>query len=249
CGANGRSGLRTAGYVARNTQVAQHLDSVGIKGFSAKLALSAMGRAMASHKAHVGIMKMDWRTQAGVASSQRSPKFSHLMSADLLRDGSGNDRGRIRDTVLAASPEQRLEIVQSFLKEQIARVLGTSAAKLDAERPLNEMGLDSLMMVELKNRIEKEIGTSLPTVELMRGPSISKLSTVLLSQVTGTLSTHQQPSPPNIPKSPQPDSQLGRPDELLKKLDTLSEGEVDSLLTSLVSEDELKALVAEKNRR
>jgi len=54
--------------------------------------------------------------------------------------------------------------------------LGTTANKLNINTPLKEFGMDSLMAIELKNWIEKELDVSLSTVELLQGPSVSKLT-------------------------------------------------------------------------
>ena len=60
-----------------------------------------------------------------------------------------------------------------------ARVLGTSPSTLDPERPLNELGLDSLMGIELVNRIEAELGVPFPTEKIVGGPSIRMLARIL----------------------------------------------------------------------
>ena len=45
----------------------------------------------------------------------------------------------------------------AFLRDKVARVLGASAAKVEIDTPLTELGLDSLMAVELRNWIEGEL--------------------------------------------------------------------------------------------
>src|SRR6267143_67466 len=114
-----------------------------------------------------------------------SPRFSLLAPSSNAAGSIGMDYRRIRDSLTAVRPGERQAIVISHLREQIAKVLGMSATKLDPDQPINSMGLDSLMLVELKNRIEKETYISLPTGELMVGPSIRELSKVLLDQLTG----------------------------------------------------------------
>jgi len=62
-------------------------------------------------------------------------------------------------------------------------VLGAAPAKLDVEKSLTQLGLDSLMAVELRNWIEGELRLSLPTVELMSGPTVVRLAELLLAQI------------------------------------------------------------------
>ena len=59
------------------------------------------------------------------------------------------------------------------------------SAQFDAKKPLNRVGLDSLMGLELKNRIETDLGVSLPMAGLIEGPSISRVAAQLLPLLDG----------------------------------------------------------------
>src|SRR6185437_12337520 len=89
-----------------------------------------------------------------------------------------------RKTVLAAPLDKRLELMVSILHDKVSRILGTSASKVVVDKPLTELGLDSLMGVELRNWIEGELRVNLPIVELMQGPTITRLAELLLAQLS-----------------------------------------------------------------
>jgi NADPH:quinone reductase-like Zn-dependent oxidoreductase/acyl carrier protein len=188
--------LSDVGYLARNADVAARLESAGIRGFTAANALKVMERLMVRGKVQSGVMNINWHQWAYVFPSDISPRLSllahHGQSSGLV----GENHQRIREILIASQPAERHEILVQFLKEQVAKVLGMSASKVDADQPLNGMGLDSLMMVELKNRIEKETSISFPAVELMVGPSVRELSRVLLNHVSASLgsSAARQPA-------------------------------------------------------
>jgi aryl carrier-like protein len=122
---------------------------------------------------------------------------------------------------MAAPPEQRRDLLESLLKEQISRVLGTTPDRLDAARPLTEMGLDSLVAVELKNWTEGELGLQLPSVELLRGPSIAQLIDLLHQQLDPA-----QAARPAAAAAPTP----------TVNVDELSDAEVEAMLDSLSPE-------------
>jgi acyl carrier protein len=70
------------------------------------------------------------------------------------------------------------------LAEHVARVLGTTFDRLDAEKGLTLLGLDSLMAVELRIRIERDMNLDVPVMVLMQGPSVVELARQLTEKVT-----------------------------------------------------------------
>jgi len=83
----------------------------------------------------------------------------------------------------AASAEAAPMSIPAFLDQQISRVLGLGAGQLDHNQPLNLLGLDSLMAVELKNRFELALGVEVPLVDLLQGPTLESLAAALIERV------------------------------------------------------------------
>ena len=51
------------------------------------------------------------------------------------------------------------------------------------QQPVIKLGVDSLMAVELKNRIESDLGLTVPVTALLQGPSLAHLSARLVTQL------------------------------------------------------------------
>jgi thioesterase domain-containing protein/acyl carrier protein len=98
-----------------------------------------------------------------------------------------------------ANPDARVELVREFLRVRVATVLGTSASAVELDRPLSEMGLDSLMGVELVHRIESDIGASVPLSALARDMTVERLCAALLPALTGTRPDEGPPAPAALP--------------------------------------------------
>ena len=126
-----------------------------------------------------------------------------------------------REKLRAAPPEERRPLVESFLVEQLASVLRCSPSKVDLHQPLNRLGIDSLMAVELKNRVEADLETSVPVTALLQGPSLSQLATQLLEGLDAPAA--------NEPSAPEEDG-------LEAQVEGLTDEEVDALLHDLVEE-------------
>jgi acyl carrier protein len=132
-------------------------------------------------------------------------------------------------------PDDWQPILECQLREQAARVLRLPAAALDVEQPLNNVGIDSLMAIELKNRIESDLGVTVPMVKFLEGPSVRGLADYLAEQLVPLLAGHR--APPDARDEPPPDPADGldarSAGRLLAQLDTLSDDQVDALLREL----------------
>jgi acyl carrier protein len=226
------------GYVSRHQELSELLTSRGFLGLSPQQAMKALTRTLQKKPIQIGVMRMDWQKVAkSLSTAELSQMLSALAGASTLEQQGGEEGSRIREVVLQAKAEEREEIIQTYIREQVARVLGASASKLDADRPLNELGLDSLMGVELKNRVESDLTLSLPMRELMQSPTINSLSRAILGQLTTSASVPQDTAP--LPQE--------TTEELSARVAQLSDEEVDSLLSEILDEeaDEAKQLVEE----
>ena len=61
----------------------------------------------------------------------------------------------------------------------VARVLQLPAASVDLQQPLNNLGLDSLMALELFTRIEKTFGQTLSPATTLQAPTVEQLANIL----------------------------------------------------------------------
>ena len=122
------------------------------------------------------------RTGPGTAkqntTARSSDRFAALMTA---RQPSDSEDELSRPTRRGGAPE-RLAIVSARLRRMIAAVLGAEGATIDADTPLANLGLDSLMAFELKVKIEGELGVALPLDRLAAGDSLHQLAALLVAQ-------------------------------------------------------------------
>ncbi|MFZ0546860.1 MAG: condensation domain-containing protein, partial [Candidatus Promineifilaceae bacterium] len=66
--------------------------------------------------------------------------------------------------------------VLAFLTKQASVALGLPLAKLPQDRPLDSLGMDSLMAIEMRSAIERELQVTLPVVEFLQGPTLIELA-------------------------------------------------------------------------
>ncbi|MDB9369216.1 beta-ketoacyl synthase N-terminal-like domain-containing protein [Nodularia spumigena CS-586/05] len=136
-----------------------------------------------------------WLETASPSFADRDQdNFSLIESA--VRSKTSTEKRLTRYKLLAAKQEYQLEILKSYLCEQLAWVLGRSTVKLDVELSIINFGIDSLMSLELKKRIESDLMVVVPETKFLQGPTITELSLFLLSEITeldGTSATLDSP--------------------------------------------------------
>ncbi len=165
--------LGGAGAVQRDKAILKYLKTMGMPPLSLDEALTGLGVAMRKNAPAVGCCKVDWQ-----ALGRANPSIQRLRRfADVAADtAAASEGGKTRHELLAAKGADRLRLLQSFLTQQIARVLKVDAGRIEPSRPLNELGLDSLTSFQLKNRIESEIGIALRVDKFLQKPTVDSLA-------------------------------------------------------------------------
>ncbi|MGZ4769606.1 MAG: SDR family NAD(P)-dependent oxidoreductase, partial [Ilumatobacteraceae bacterium] len=157
----------------------QRLADRGIGLLSTSTALDALGQLMDHDAANVAVLDVDWPLLAAHAGDAGSPALLHELTAGPRIDHSrsaGAGSGLLASLV-DAEPHARLALVVAHVHEHVARVLGLAADEvLDHDDELAALGLDSLMAVELTNRLRSATGLTLSTTVAFDHPSISALA-------------------------------------------------------------------------
>jgi phthiocerol/phenolphthiocerol synthesis type-I polyketide synthase D len=105
-------------------------------------------------------------------------------------------------------------------------VLEIESDSLDVDAPLTHIGLDSLMALEVKNRVETTHGIELPIVGLIEDPTITNLATQVSELLTG------RGADAAARPGGEAEEAAAATAEILENLDELSDQEVDALLGS-----------------
>jgi acyl carrier protein len=99
--------------------------------------------------------------------------------------------------LIALPKEDRLEAVLTLVREQVAAILGAPITSVPSDRPLQELGLDSLMAVELRNQLSARAQTRLPAMLAFDYPTPKAIAELLLRQAFAELDV-ARPTPAPI---------------------------------------------------
>jgi myxalamid-type polyketide synthase MxaE and MxaD len=153
------------GMYARQS-IAEGSGPSGVTPLSPEDGARALAAAIASGESELLVLRAESAgvlARAGVGSTRLLEQLTPGSvggSAPTAVDGDF-----VLDLLLAA-PATRRRQLEDWLTERVARVLRTSQDRVTAGRPLVSMGVDSIMAVELRNTIDKELQITVPLVDL-----------------------------------------------------------------------------------
>lgn len=193
-------------------------------------ALAALERLISTDQASAIVASIDWNRLRAVYGAR--PLFTEMRSrppnekvAVVSKKSDLADSG-INLQLQNASPARRRDILIAHLRSQTSSILGFDLSRpIEMEQGLFDMGMDSLMAVELKGRLERSLSVPLPSTLTFNYPTIQALADYLLSEAlqfdAAPSSEQTAPTPPPAPVEVE---SAARPSE------DLSEDEVSVLL-------------------
>ena len=215
-------------------RLAARLALLGISSIAPEKALETLGRLLGQSATQVLAVPVNWKQyQEFQPAGSGTPLLSELAREDVAVAGPEGRTSERRDALLAAGPEERLHLLQTYLSEQVGRALGLSPSKLDPQQPLSDLGVDSLMAVELKNRIAVDLKVNVPVVKFLQGFSVDQVVKQVLHELTAEI---DDPAALRIPAA-EPLGESQNAARLLANLDQLSDEQVSSLLTEMLGEE------------
>ncbi|MEO1399841.1 MAG: type I polyketide synthase [Cyanobacteria bacterium J06635_1] len=220
------------GMVADESQ--SWLSSRGLEALPPTVGLSAMGHLLRSEAVQTTVAKVDWsrfRSLYEVAGAR--PLLDRL--GDAKATPPQKQRAAIWQTLAEHPLEDRQEALVAYLQSEVGRVLKISdPAKLPRpQQGFFDMGMDSLMAVELKTQLETSLAATLPATLLIEAPSLQALADYLAREVL-----HWQ--------TELPDSAAAQAEpDLATAVEQIADEDVDALLAQEL--DALETLLTEES--
>ncbi|MFD0663854.1 beta-ketoacyl reductase [Thermocatellispora tengchongensis] len=160
-----------AGDGIAGPEAERELRRSGLLPMDPGLAVAALGEALDRGETTLIVARADW---AAVAASRPGPLLSELAGPASDEEGEGPDLA----ARLAALPEpERRRTLRELVRAEAAAVLGhASPAEVDAGRGFRDQGFTSLSGVELRNRLAKAAGVTLPSTLVFDHPTPAELA-------------------------------------------------------------------------
>jgi acyl carrier protein len=175
----GWGAIADAGFLTRNAAVADMLKKrSGLEAMPVAEALADLGRLLAGGTERVCIARLNLPRLAQVLGGTRVPRFAPILPHDAGADGEAAETLAERLKTIPAA--ERRSVIVARICEHAGHVLGTGAGRVEIDRPLSEMGLDSLMAVELAEAVEREVAHPVSVMEMLGAGTVGAIADLVL---------------------------------------------------------------------
>jgi len=207
--------------MAANLQSKQHerASRQGISALEPAASLELMHVLLRGAPAHVGVLSIDWSKFLAQYTTGQSPPL-----LDRLAERSGQPAA----SVLTLTERLRMaptggedEILVGYVRESLGAVLGMRPDEVGIDVPLLQLGLDSLMAIEVRNRIERGGGPVVAMSRYLDGSDVRGIARAIRESMALA---------PPVAAAGLDD------DALLKLVPSMSDAEVEAMLAQLRSE-------------
>ncbi|MCZ1006271.1 SDR family NAD(P)-dependent oxidoreductase [Streptomyces lydicus] len=200
------------GGMAADSELQEHLSRFGLAPMDPELGISALAQALDARETCLTVAHVNWARFAPVFSTSRPAPLLHGVpeAAEVLHPADDAGSGG-RNTVAAAWAEQltalpqarRAGVLLDLVRSEAAAVLGyRSTDAIAPDRPLKDLGIDSLTAVEVKERLASATGLPLHAGLVFDYPTCEALSRHLLGQLVDVPTERAAPATAAVSDDP-----------------------------------------------
>jgi len=181
-------GIEDVGYLAKNINASASLKKrFATSLVTARVALDALDLAFDAEgrpkTAFLSIAQIDWAMARRELAATRAPKFAAVIPGAGARQTT--DAAATLEKLRTMSLEDASAAMLEIVVDEIARVLRLLPKEVDRHRPLADIGMDSLMMLELRATVETALQIQLPMMSLANGITPSDIARRVAGLIIG----------------------------------------------------------------
>jgi acyl transferase domain-containing protein/NADPH:quinone reductase-like Zn-dependent oxidoreductase/SAM-dependent methyltransferase len=163
--------------------VSERLRTKGFRPIDSRQGLRILEHLMLQDRVQVGVMSVNWRQYGDLLTpAHRSTLLSKVCAAEARSASEAQKTAPplLLERLRHAPAKKRRQTLEAHIRDQAIKVLGLSPSfKLDPNQGLATFGMDSLMTIELKNRLQASVGKTLSSTIVFDHPTVAALAEYL----------------------------------------------------------------------
>ncbi|AOX00475.1 hypothetical protein BJP34_14335 [Moorena producens PAL-8-15-08-1] len=146
----------------------------GIEPILPQKAVEALELLLGTNAIGVGVAPINWSQFIEKLPGEVSPPFFEDLTVSQTEKSV--KAYQLLEKIKTASTTEKESLLVAHLQSEIAQVLRIKDSQIDIQQPLNTMGVDSLMALELRNRVKSQLEVNIQVSQFIEGVSISELA-------------------------------------------------------------------------
>ncbi|MBX7450701.1 SDR family NAD(P)-dependent oxidoreductase [Mycolicibacterium sp. 3033] len=193
----------------------------GIELITPGAGVRILDRLLTQKVAHVVAITADWNRARQGFGARLPATYRDLEAGGDASAGAG--AASLIDTLSALPDADRLPVVTEHVRSIVAAVFDCAADDVEPDAMLDDLGLDSMMAMEFRVRINTMFSIDLPVLEILRGVSVNSLATRILAELREIHAGSVEAEAAEAPAA----------DDLDQLIATLSDDELRALLADI----------------
>ena len=166
----------------------ERLEQRGVKTLSPTDALAGLADAVADSAAQGVVARIDWTRFLPLYEQAGRRGFLAELAGEApetVPAGTASGRTQLVERLANAPVQQRKRLLTDHLRDAVADITRVDVAEIREDAGFFDLGMDSLMAVEMRRRIEQGVGHEIPITLVMDHPRLSDVADYLLGDVLG----------------------------------------------------------------
>jgi len=205
-------------------------EAQGLGSIDPQSGLRVLDHLMAAGVTQAAVMNARWKTMLAPSAGWRPPLLRDLEAEPAVAPAAAPARPSFLREIEDAPALRKWPLLLTHVAEQAGKVLGLDPSGLDARQGLRDLGLDSLMALELRNRLQRSVGQPLRSTLAFDFPTIDTIAHHLALDVLALETESAPAAAPPVGREAGHEAAA----DLLLEIENLSEEEVEKLFASRV---------------
>ena len=172
-----------AGFVKRDEKIAQRMNRLGVELLPARLALQFTEFARNVGISNVAAMRVNFQNWVKMSGGSEPPPLLEEVYTEVETGLDLNKMNHLLSQIKILEHDQASRLVIDYVKQSTAQILGIEPSQIADDDAFQQIGLDSLMAVEMQYKLERSFDIKISPVEVAREPTISGLAKIIIKQV------------------------------------------------------------------